>query len=224
MTDINTIYRDLAFPEPPAARPYTFINMVATIDGKTISDRRGKDVKDLGGNADHILMRRVEDQADSVMMGATTLRATDPKWDPKTNFRVVVSSRGEFDYSIPFFQSGGQSFVACPADKGVDVSNGVGTLAFGNGRTDVKRVLSQLAKMGAKKLLCFGGSELNAQLLSQDLVDELFLTIAPKVKLGKDVPTYAGGEPLDKDNLLQFTLLESHTVGDEVFLRYRRKH
>ena len=68
-----------------------------------------------------------------------------------------------------------------------------------------------------------GGSELNAQLLKADVVDELFLTVAPKIKLGRDVPTYAGGEPLPREAILDFDLLESHVLGDEVFLRYRRR-
>ena len=72
-------------------------------------------------------------------------------------------------------------------------------------------------------LLVEGGSELNASLLSQDLVDELFWTVSPKVKLGRDVPTYADGESLPREALLNFRLLGNETVGDEVYLRYHRR-
>jgi riboflavin biosynthesis pyrimidine reductase len=77
--------------------------------------------------------------------------------------------------------------------------------------------------LGVRRLLILGGSETNAVFLADDLVDELFLTIAPKVKLGRSVPTYAGGEPLARDSLLRFKLLEHHVVESEVFLRYRRE-
>jgi riboflavin biosynthesis pyrimidine reductase len=53
-------------------------------------------------------------------------------------------------------------------------------------------------------------------------VDELFLTIAPKVRLGRDVPTYAGGEALPREAIQRFSLVEHQAVGDEIFLRYRR--
>ncbi len=197
--------------------------MVATIDGKTVSGKRGDDVMDLGSDVDHALMRRIQDQSDAAMVGATTLRAASAMWDPKTGFRIVVSNTGQFDYRRPFFSSGGQAFVACSEASKFEVSNGVRRLESGKDKVDFPLLLSKLREMGARHLLCFGGSELNAQMLSQDLVDELFLTISPKVKLGRDLPTYAGGDPLPREHLLRFNLIENHVVGDDVFVRYRRE-
>ena len=220
MTDI---YSDLKFPPPHADRPYVCINMVTTIDGKTVSGHRSESVQDLGSDVDHTLMRRIEDQVDSVIVGATTLRAASKKWDPGTRFRIVVSHQGGFDYSIPFFQSGGESYVAGSESAPVQPEQGVQRLAAGSKEVDFALLLKKLREMGAQHLLCFGGSELNAQLLAKDLVDELFLTMAPKVKLGRDIPTYAGGDPLPRDKMLLFHLFEHHVVQDEVFLRYRRR-
>jgi 5-amino-6-(5-phosphoribosylamino)uracil reductase len=72
------------------------------------------------------------------------------------------------------------------------------------------------------QLMVEGGSELNADLIREDLVDELFLTIAPVVKLGRNIPTYAGGGPLSKNDLLRFNLVSTIPIGNEVFLRYQR--
>ena len=83
--------------------------------------------------------------------------------------------------------------------------------------------MGTLREKGVERLYVLGGSDLNGQLLGADLVDELFLTVAPKVRLGDDLPTYAGGEALPRSDLLDFTLVESHVVQDEVFLRYRRR-
>ena len=74
-----------------------------------------------------------------------------------------------------------------------------------------------------QRLMVLGGSELNAQMFHLDAIDEMFLTLAPKVKLGRDVPTYADGEPLKREELLGFALSEVHRVEDEVFLRYSRR-
>ncbi len=73
------------------------------------------------------------------------------------------------------------------------------------------------------RVLIEGGSELNASLLAEDLVDELFMTIAPKVKLGRDVPTIADGNPLSRDSLLTWSLISEKVKGNELFLRYRRE-
>src|SRR5258705_4285798 len=108
--------------------------MVATIDGKTVSGDRGDDVVDLGSKVDHVLMRRIEDQADAVLVGATTLRAADKKWDPKTAIRAVVSNRGQFDYSLPFFQGEGKAFVACSEYAECKVDQGVQKIVAGKER------------------------------------------------------------------------------------------
>jgi len=223
VSDLDIIYRSLDFPAAPEDRPYTFINMVATIDGKTISGHRGEDVQDLGSQADHTLMRRIQDQADAVMVGATTLRAADARWNPGTAFRVVVSNSGHLPYRVPYFQGGGKAFVASAENaKFPDPDIGVRKLIAGKDRVDLVLVLKKLREMGSERLLCFGGSELNAQMLEKDLVDELFLTITPKIKLGRALPTYAGGDPLPRDKMQNYGLLESHTVGNDVFLRYKR--
>ncbi|MEA2551999.1 MAG: hypothetical protein QOJ65_175 [Fimbriimonadaceae bacterium] len=223
MSDPGEVYNDLAFPEPPTDRPYVFINMVTTIDGKTVTGDRTEDVLDLGSKVDHTLMRRIEDRADAVLIGANTLRAASKKWDPGSAFRIVVSGSGEVDYDLPFFQAGGKGFVATSENTTFQTKSGVERLEAGKDKLDFVMLLQTLREMGVKRMLCFGGSELNAQLLERDLVDELFLTIAPKVKLGREVPTYAGGHPLPREKMLTFHLLDSHVFADEVFLRYRRQ-
>ena len=67
-----------------------------------------------------------------------------------------------------------------------------------------------------------GGSELNAAILRLNLVDELFLTVAPKIKLGSDIPTYAGGRALERELVQDYKLISSQVKEDEIFLRYRR--
>lgn len=224
MSEPAPLYPDLKHARPHADRPYVFINMVTTVDGKTVSGDRTEDVLDLGSRIDHQVMRAIEDQADGVLVGASTLRAASPKWNPGTDFRVVASRRGDFNYEVPFFRGGGRAFVACGADTSFSTPAGVERLECGKEGMDPARLLKRLAEMGCRRLLCFGGSELNAQLLAKDLVDELFLTLAPKVKLGRGLPTYAGGEPLARERMLTFDLVEHHVVDSEVFLRYRRQN
>ena len=94
----------------------------------------------------------------------------------------------------------------------------------GKDALDTGELLTQLRKqLGEQRLLVLGGSETNSNFLAHNLVDELFLTVAPKIKLGRDIPTYAGGEALPREAMLDFQIVEHHVIGDEVFLRYRRK-
>lgn len=219
----SSIYRDLRFPPAPEGRPYTIINMISTIDGKILSGERNESVSDLGSKTDHKLMKRLEKSVDAVMVGGQTLRATSLAWNPKASVRIVVSRTGDLPTEAAFFTEG-RAYVATPGASTFHFTNGARVLRAGGETLDFELLLSRVRTgLGVEKLLVLGGSELNAELLSRDLVDELFMTVAPKVKLGREVPTYAGGEPLPRESLLGFRLVEHHVVGDEVFLRYRRE-
>jgi riboflavin biosynthesis pyrimidine reductase len=218
-------YEDLAFPEPPDDRPYTFINMVATIDGKTVIGDRGEDVVGLGSKTDQVLMDRIERAADAVLIGGQTVRSTSARWSPKTHIRIAVTKSGEIPFDKAYFTDPeGKAFVACPEGASFDIPTYVARIEAGLTQVEPQVLAMKLRQVyGVKRLHILGGSEINAQFLSADLVDELFLTIAPKVKLGRGLPTYAGGEPIPKDQLQQYRLVEHHVIADEVFLRYRRR-
>jgi riboflavin biosynthesis pyrimidine reductase len=156
-----------------------------------------------------------------VLVGAGTLRATPTGWDPKTRFRVVVSKSGKVDTGHSFF-SGPGAYVALPEGAPFETSNGVQALVAGVQEVEPTRVGRQLRDMGCERLLILGGSRTNGTFLRTDAVDEIFLTVAPKVKLGEGLPTIAEGVAFPREALLEFDLVEHHAVGSEIFLRYRR--
>lgn len=217
-------YQSLDFPAAPKDRPYVFINMVATIDGKTVAGSRDEGVMDLGSKTDHSAMRNIESAAEAVMIGAQTLRSTPKvRFDPKL-FRIVVTRTGDLDPSVRFFtEVPERAIVSTPSGIELKLPNGARHWTFGPGEVDMTKLLARVRdELGVTRLLVEGGSELNAEILKEDLADELFLTVAPKVRLGRELPTYAGGEPLPKGSLLGFSIVSESRVADEVFLRYRR--
>lgn len=224
--DIGGIYDELLFGPAPEGRPYAVCNMVSTIDGKILSGNRDEPVHDLGSRNDHAIMQRIEIQCDAVIVGANSLRAS-PGWNFFAPLRVTVTKSGNLDLDQPFFKSG-KALIVTPksSSKSMAAANppGIQWIQVGESEVDLQELLRVLrTEHAVERLMILGGSELNAQFLKLDLVDELFLTLAPKVKLGRDVPTYADGEPLKREELLGFSLSELHRVGDEVFLRYSRK-
>jgi riboflavin biosynthesis pyrimidine reductase len=215
-------YCDLDFPPASDQRPYAYINMVATIDGKILSGSRSEHVLDLGSKVDHILMKRIERSADAIIVGAQTLRVNPSTWKPHPRIRIVVSASGDLPYDSEFLK-GGQSYLVAPTEAKLPPLNGIEVIRSGTQRVEFAPVFDCFRnKLGIQRLLVLGGSELNAQLLAANLIDELFVTIAPKVRLGRDVPTYADGEPLSRGNLQQYSLVENHAIGNEIFIRYRR--
>jgi riboflavin biosynthesis pyrimidine reductase len=71
---------------------------------------------------------------------------------------------------------------------------------------------------GVRSILCEGGPTLNGVLLAQGLVDELFLSLAPKLAGGPAPLTIVEGVALPDPEDMELTwLLES---GGHLFLRY----
>lgn len=205
-------YQSITFPEPPAERPYVFFNMVTTIDGKTVSNTANDPIT-LGSKTDYAIMRFLETKADAILIGAGTLRST-PKLNYPTEIpRIVISASAELDFNVPFFtEAPGKAYVATEKP----LPEGIKQLPL-----QLPALMKALREMGIKHLLCEGGSNLNGDMIRNGFVDELFLTLAPKIKLGTSLPTYAGGEPLPENEILNFDLVESHVIENEIFVRYR---
>lgn len=221
---MSGVYPELAFPEPSTDRPHVFINMVATIDGKIVSGDRTEGVQDLGSDVDHATMRQIESAADAIVIGASTLRASPKLWYPAHVPRFLVSASGEFPIDVRFFTDSPEiAFVLTSQSKMTNMPEGVQVMGFGESEIDFAAAFKWLREnMGVRKLLCEGGSKLNATLFAAGLIDEIFLTIAPKIKLGADTPTIADGLALPREEIQNFALIEHNVVGDELFLRYRR--
>ena len=86
------------------------------------------------------------------------------------------------------------------------------------GRVDLAEALGHLRReRGVRALLCEGGPRLHAQLIDAGLVDELFVTHAPKLA-GGEGPDLAVGLPELERALELAWLLEQ---DGELFARYR---
>jgi riboflavin biosynthesis pyrimidine reductase len=91
-----------------------------------------------------------------------------------------------------------------------------------NGLLDLPAALAELrARLGVRTLLCEGGPHLNGQLLAEGLVDELFLSFAPKLGGGEpgQSPRIISGPELDPPVALE--LLDVLESESNLLLRYR---
>ncbi len=88
------------------------------------------------------------------------------------------------------------------------------------GRVDLPPLLRTLREEGVRALLCEGGPTLHGSLQAAGLVDELFLTIAPKLSGGGVPPRILEGELDDVVPLKLAWLLEEE---GELFARYSRR-
>lgn len=88
------------------------------------------------------------------------------------------------------------------------------------GRVDLPALLLSLREEGVRALLCEGGPTLHGVLQAAGLVDELFLTIAPKLSGGGVPPRILEGE---LDEVIPLELAWLLEQDGELFARYSRR-
>ncbi|MFM9871870.1 MAG: RibD family protein [Fimbriimonadaceae bacterium] len=222
---MSGVYDLLEFPEAPETRPYVFMNMVSTIDGKITTGTRNEPVQDLGSKIDHATMHQIERAADGILIGAGTLRSAPKLNYPKDVYRFVASRSGNVDPFHNFFADDPtRSFVVTSISRSESVPEDAQAICVGEAALDFEELLGIMRnEMGIKYLLVEGGSQLNAELFTLNFIDEIFLTLAPKIRLGEDVPTIADGMALDRAAIQDFNLVSVIQADSELFLRYRKR-
>lgn len=220
------LYTRLDFPDPPADRPYLFINMAATVDGKIVVGEAEGTAKGVGGATDQRLFRRLQLLADAYLIGGTTLRASNVLYPPERP-RYVVSRGGDLPLRNRFFTDApGRGWALLPEDAEpvalARLRESIPVLAIGREDVDLVAAMRILRQdHGIRYLLCEGGGALNDAMVRAGLADELFLTIAPKLKGGAHLPTLMSGQGFPPDTSQPLQLRSLYRDEDELYLRYR---
>ena len=222
----DELYTRIRFPNPPENRPYVYINMAATVDGKIVVGELGGTAKGVGGPTDQKLFRRLQTQCDAALLGSATLRASQVIY-PKDKTRYVVTRTGDVPLTNRFFTDAPErAYILAPDNLPTDVRNrlrdGANLIQSGTDDVDLPAALRLMRReRGVRVLLCEGGAALNADLIRDGLADELFLTLAPKLKGGSHLPTIVTGAGFPPGQSAPLRLLSVYRDNDEIYLRYR---
>lgn len=208
------VYGDL-----PAAgsRPALRLNMIASADGATTV---GGTSGGLGGAADRALFALLRSLADVVLVAAGTVRAE--RYGPSSVPVAVVSRSCRFDWDAPFFSQKARPIVvtvaAAPEHLRARAAEAADVIVAGERDVDLARALEELGSLGFRSVLAEGGPILNAQLANAGLIDELCLTLAPRL-VGGAAKRILDGPPLATDGALR--LLSVCEQDGFLFLRWR---
>jgi len=86
-----------------------------------------------------------------------------------------------------------------------------------------RRVVEALRERGLKRLILEGGGEVHFAFAKAGLVDEWYITVTPRLIGGRTAPSFLDGEGFLRSNHIELKLASLRKVGDELFLRYRRR-
>ena len=183
-------------------------------------------------------MRTLRSGVDAVMVGGGTVRAErlslglDPDHHGPVPLGVIVTNTGDVPLERNVTLDHRQDMlVLLSEDSGDAVRSRFGHLtqirhlpADESGAIDLAGAMRTLkSDYGVSRLLLEGGPTLNHAVVSDNLANELFLTLAPALLGGsgtQDTPSILKGPLKDPRDL---ELLSAHLSGDELFLRYQIK-
>lgn len=222
----------------PLPRPRVLLNMVSTVDGRATLGGRSGPISD---RADRELFHSLRAAVDAVLVGAGTVRMERYgriiRDEPVRRLRrerglaeeplaCIVSGRLALDAEIPLLADP-EARVVIVTSSEASVPAAAARIEYvrarKEGRLDLPAALAELReRFGVQTLLCEGGPHLGLELFAAGLVDELFLSVSPRLAGGEA----ASGEALrilagpELEPSLELELLGVLECHSHLFLRY----
>ena len=219
-----------------ADRPYTLLSCSMSIDGY------------IAGAASRLLLSNGDDFArvdavrascDAILVGAATVRVDNPRLLvrsrrlrerraarglPPSPAKVTVTRRAQLDARADFFTAGdAEKLVYCASPRVGDARARLGdvaTVVDGGDGVEMRRLSADLAARGVERLMVEGGGTVHTQFLTDDLVDELQLVVAPVFVGDSDAPRFVRDGSFPWNPARRARLAEVRQIGDVVLMRY----
>jgi 5-amino-6-(5-phosphoribosylamino)uracil reductase len=217
-------------------RPYTLLSCSVSIDGY-IADAASRLL--LSNEADFDRVDAVRASCDAILVGAATVRIDNPRLLVRSQARrdaraarglatspmkVTVTRRAELDARADFFTAGdAERIVYCASPRVADASKRLGPVAtvVDAGETvEMRTLTTDLAARGVERLMVEGGATVHTQFLTEDLVDELQLVVAPVFVGDSEAPRFVRDGRFPWNPSRRAALVDVRQLGDVVLLRY----
>jgi 2,5-diamino-6-(ribosylamino)-4(3H)-pyrimidinone 5'-phosphate reductase len=222
-------------------RPYTFINVAMTADGKIDTfERKGAAIS---SKRDKERVDRLRASADGILVGGRTLLEESPRLTVKNEVlreeriqrglspnpvKVGVATRADIPMDSDFIKAGPARVVIFTTSQtsisqlGTLQANGVEVFTHDEPHVNLPLMMQTLKKIGVDHLMVEGGGTMNFELLRLGLVDEIMMYVAPMIFGGGTAPTLADGGGLLRDAAIELKLTDVEKWEDGgVLLRYK---
>ena len=221
-------------------RPFVFINVAMTADGKIDTFQRMGSAISSARDKERVDQLRAE--ADAVMVGGRTLLNEDPKLTVKSEalraervrrgrspnpIKVAVVTQAKIKEDSQFLNTGPADIVIFTTRRtskrqlSLLKARHVDVYVDDAQQVNLERALATLKDLGIGRLMVEGGSTLNFELMRLGLVDEISMYIAPMIFGGETAPTLAAGSGLERSEAIPLKLVDVETWEDGgVLLKY----
>jgi riboflavin biosynthesis pyrimidine reductase len=217
----------------PADRTWVRANMVSSLDGSAVQDGRSGG---LSGGADKAVFATLRGLCDVVLVGAGTAR-TEGYRAPRAKDEWAALRSGLGQRPAPVLAVVSRGLGLDPAsdlfsgdERTVVVTSGssderararlaevADVVVAGDDEVDPAAAVAALAARGLPRVLCEGGPSLLADVVRAGVLDELCLSLAPKVVAGSGTRNVRG-----PDVDVAFEPAHLLEEGGSLFARYTR--
>jgi riboflavin-specific deaminase-like protein len=217
-------------------RPYTLLSCCVSIDGY-IGNAASRLL--LSNEADFDRVDAVRASCDAILVGAETVRVDNPRLLvrsqarrderasrglPGSPMKVTVTRRADLDAGADFFRAGeAEKLVYCATSRVDDARARLEPAAIvvdGGDSVEMRTLSTDLAARGVERLMVEGGGTVHTQFLTEDIVDELQLTVAPVFVGDSDAPRFVRDGIFPWNPARRAELVDVQKLGDIVLLRY----
>lgn len=208
------VYPNLKFPKR-TGRPFFYTNFVSTVDGKVQVLQNTPDYWPIGSRTDHQVLMELRAYADCLIHGKNlalefgniTLNNLN-----KPSFKKMRTQLGKSP-DLPYYVvTNHPKSLSELKDRKVHITS-----------SNIKLLSKQLHQQSYKNVLVEGGPTLLGSFLEQKLLDEIFLTIAPKIfgNTNNKTLTLVEGHLFPKNSIKNLHLLSVKRLGSEIYLHYK---
>ncbi|BAM69446.1 MULTISPECIES: 2,5-diamino-6-(ribosylamino)-4(3H)-pyrimidinone 5'-phosphate reductase [unclassified Methanothermobacter] len=214
-------------------RPYVILNAAMTLDGK-IATKTGS--SEISGEEDLRRVHELRRECDAIMVGINTVLADDPRLtvhrvdaeEGDNPVRVVVDSRARTPLDFRVLNDEAPTVIgvseSAPISRVNELRKRAEVVVAGKDRVDLRLLLERLHEMGVRRLMLEGGSTLNYSMLTEGLVDEVRVCIAPMIAGGREARTLVDGEGIDDmSDAIKLELERFYTLGEDLIVEYTVK-
>ncbi|MBP6945075.1 RibD family protein [Patescibacteria group bacterium] len=223
------------------SRPWVYANFVMTLDGKVAITSSRENYWPLGSTHDYNAMMHLRAQADVLVHGRKTAqvfraltRLEDGRFQAQRKemgkpefLPYVILSKVGGDDCVPFLTSSSGVPTYLATLDGAIISPSVKAVSSiirsGETSLDVASFVEWCRGQGYQRILLEGGPTSFYSFLKAGYIDDLFLTIAPKLVGGGlgQAQTLLDGDLFSLKEVKRPHLVSCQRVEDELFLHYR---
>jgi riboflavin-specific deaminase-like protein len=223
-----------------ASRPFVTANFAVTWDGR-ISTRNSTPA-DFSSKRDKRRLVEIRAPCDAILAGARTIAADNmsmglpnevlraervARGQPPYPTRVLLTNSGRIAPTLRVFEKDFSPIVIfsttkMPARFRAALAGKADLWLHDSPSVNLLAMLETLrGEYGVKRLVCEGGAQIFRALLTAGLIDELHLTLCPRIFGGVQAPTITGIPGAFLPRSVQLSLRDMEVFENECFLRYR---